>query len=105
MRMPFGLHNAAQTFQRLINKVSRGLAFIYAYIDNVLIASKNWEEYKLHLEEAFQRLLHFGLKINVHKSLFGEPKINFLGDEFDHEGISPLSAKLEAITIFSNQCH
>ncbi|KFD50455.1 hypothetical protein M513_08682 [Trichuris suis] len=35
--MPFGLCNAAQTFQRFIDKVLRGLDFAYAFIDDILI--------------------------------------------------------------------
>ena len=44
--MPFGLRNPAQTFQRFIDQVLRGLPFTYAYIDDVLIASTNAEEHK-----------------------------------------------------------
>ncbi|CAE1239818.1 unnamed protein product [Acanthosepion pharaonis] len=43
-RMPFGLRNAAQSFQRLIDEVLRGLHFTFAYIDDVLISSRNIEE-------------------------------------------------------------
>lgn len=100
VRVPFELHNAAQTFQRLIDKVFRGLPFTYAYIDDDLITNKNQEGHKLHLEQAFHRLSYFGLKISVHKCVFGEPKINFLGHEIDNESISLLPDKLEAITNF-----
>ncbi len=41
--MPFGLKNAAQSFQRLMDTVCHGLEFVYAYIDDVLVASKNNE--------------------------------------------------------------
>ena len=41
VRMPFGLRNAAQTFQRFIDQVLHGLHFSYAYIDDLLIASDN----------------------------------------------------------------
>ena len=39
--MPFELHNAAQTFKRLIDEILRGLPFAFAYIDDVLIASRD----------------------------------------------------------------
>jgi len=39
VRMPFGLWNAAQTFQRFIDEVLHGLPFCYAYLDDLLIAS------------------------------------------------------------------
>ena len=41
--MPFGLRNAAQTFQRFIDQVLRGLPFAYAYLDDLLIASTSIE--------------------------------------------------------------
>ena len=47
LRMPFGLRNAAQTFQRFIDEVLRGLSFCYAYIDDVLIASSTAAEHNL----------------------------------------------------------
>ena len=41
LRMPFGLRNAAQTFQRFIDQVLQGLPFSYAYLDDLLIASSS----------------------------------------------------------------
>ena len=64
VRMPFGLRNAAQTFQRFIDQVLRGLPFCYAYIDDVLIASPTLEEHKTHLHTIFNRLREFGIIIN-----------------------------------------
>jgi len=48
--MPFGLRNAAQSFQRFINTVLRGLKFCHEYIDDVLVASKDEKEHQHHLE-------------------------------------------------------
>ena len=39
VKMPFGLRNAAQTFQRFMDQVLHGLTSVYVYIDDVLIAS------------------------------------------------------------------
>ncbi|XP_018359737.1 PREDICTED: uncharacterized protein LOC108758981 [Trachymyrmex cornetzi] len=38
--MPFGLRNAAQTFQRFVNSVLQDLEYCYVYIDDILIASQ-----------------------------------------------------------------
>ncbi len=54
--MPFGLPNAAQTFQRFIDEVLRGLPFAYVYIDDVLIASATPQEHREHLKQVFERL-------------------------------------------------
>ena len=43
LKMPFGLRNAAQSFQRFMNQVLQGLDFAYTYIDDVLIASSSPE--------------------------------------------------------------
>ena len=52
VRMPFELQNAAQTFQRFIDQVLRGLSFCYAYFDDLLIASatvtNTWNTYARH---------------------------------------------------------
>ena len=99
-RMPFGLRNAAQTFQRMIDEVLRGLPFTFAYIDDLLIASKNREEHLDHLKQVFERLTHFGLKINVQKCTFLAEKLQFLGHEIDATGIAPLPEKVSAIQNF-----
>ena len=46
--MPFGLRNAAQTFQYFIDQVLQVLPFTYDYIDNTLVASTTKEEHLVH---------------------------------------------------------
>ena len=71
VRMPFGLRNAAQTFQRFIDQVLLGLHFCYAYIDDLLIASTSPEEHKRHLRTVLGRLAEHGLIINPTKCQLG----------------------------------
>lgn len=56
LRMPFGLRNAAQTFQRFMNEVLGDLDFVFVYIDDILVGSENEEQHLTHLEEVFKRL-------------------------------------------------
>ena len=100
LRMPFGLKNAAQAFQRLMDTVCRGLDFAFVYIDDILVASKDAETHKQHLRLLFQRLQEHGLVVNVSKCQFGRSSLDFLGHRITHTGIMPLPEKVDAITQF-----
>ena len=45
LRMPFGLKNAAQTFQRLMDSILQDLDFLFVYLDDILVASKTPEDH------------------------------------------------------------
>ena len=49
IKMPFGLRNAAQTFQRLMDNIMQDLDFIFIYLDDILIASKNEKQHRRHI--------------------------------------------------------
>ena len=51
VRMPFGLKNAAQRFQRLMDKILGDLPWAFVYLDDVLIASKTKAEHMDHLRQ------------------------------------------------------
>lgn len=100
MRMPFGLRNAAQTFQRFIDQVLHGFTFCYAYIDDILVFSKTLEEHEDHLRQLFARLQEFGIALNAAKCEFGVSELDFLGHRVDTHGIRPLEDKIKAIKDF-----
>lgn len=100
VRMPFGLRNAAQTFQRTINEVTRGLDFVFAYLDDLLVASSSGPEHEYHLRTLFHRLDDYGLVINPNKCVFGVATIEFLGHLVTPQGIQPLASKVKAIQDF-----
>ncbi|BHF81966.1 hypothetical protein SprV_0802510200 [Sparganum proliferum] len=100
IRMPFGLRNAAQTFQRFIDHVLRVLPFVYAYIDDLLVAIRNGEEHKEHLALVFDRFDMFGVVINPCKCVLGVPSLEFLGHQVDSEGLRPHPSKVDAVRNF-----
>ena len=100
LRMPFGLKNAGQAFQRFMDTVCQGLDFVFVYVDDILVASKDAEEHGRHLRQLFQRLQEHGLVINVAKCQFGCTTLDFLGHRITAKGVSPLPDKVEAIRQF-----
>ena len=100
VKMPFGLRNAAQTFQRFMDQLLRGVPSAYTYIDDVLIASPTPEQHLQDLRIVFDRLSSHGIVINPNKCLFGVPTLDFLGHRIDRHGITPLPDKVQAVRDF-----
>ncbi|GFV12180.1 hypothetical protein TNCV_1536771 [Trichonephila clavipes] len=78
--MSFGLKNASATFQREMNKaISCYREFSRAYIDDIAIFSKNWEEHLLHLDTILTKLSELNFTVNLKKCAFGKTQIKYLG--------------------------
>ena len=99
-KMPFGLRNAAQTFQRFMDEVTRGLDFVYVYIDDILVASTNALEHEVHVRPLFDRFRQYGVVLNPAKCVFGVSSLEFLGHKVTVHGIQPLESKVTAIREF-----
>ena len=98
--MPFGVRNAANTFQRMMDRLLDGFAFAFVYLDDILIASFTFEEHLADVRAVLERLSEFGLVINPQKSLFCQSTVEFLGHTVTHSAISPLSKHVDAISAF-----
>lgn len=97
IRMPFGLRNAPSTFQRFMHAVLSNLPFCTVYLDDILVFSDSPEEHINHLEIIFQRLLTYGLAINLDKCVFSVSDLQFLGYSINEKGFKPTEHKIEAI--------
>jgi hypothetical protein len=78
--MPFGLRNAPATFQRLVDKVFKGMVGInlYVYIDGILIYSETWEDHLKDVDEVLKRLKENGLKASIDKTHWCNSQIEIL---------------------------
>ncbi|XP_055621932.1 uncharacterized protein LOC129765552 [Toxorhynchites rutilus septentrionalis] len=98
--MTFGLRNAGQTLQRHLYEILGDLDFVYPYVDDLCIASKDIAEHKQHLRMVFERLRENGLIINPGKCQIGLPEVEFLGHQITPQGIKPKPSKVAAILEF-----
>jgi len=100
VKMPFGLRNAAQTFQRLMDRILNGLPFIFVYLDDILVASTSLDDHITHLQQLLTILKDNGLLVNLEKCVFAQPTLSFLGHIVSSAGVSPQPSAIQAITDF-----
>ena len=95
--MQFGLCNAPSTIQRLMQLVLSGLEWdcCFVYTDDILIASKSFEDHVKHLNLIFERLCKAGLHLKPTKCHFLRERVPYLGYIISKNGIQPDPSKTE----------
>ena len=97
---PMGLQGAPASFARLIDFIFRGLAHVLAYIDDILIHTRDDKDQVEALDKVFLMMRKYGLKINQRKSVFGVRTLEYLGYHVSGQGISPGTEKMNAMRKF-----
>lgn len=97
--MPFGLKNAGATYQRLMNKmfahqIGRN---VQVYVDDMLVKSLREQDHLKDLQETFNTLRSYNMKLNPSKCVFGVTAGKFLGFMVSHRGIEVNPEKVRAI--------
>jgi hypothetical protein len=94
--MPFGSKNAPSTFQRIMDKVLRGLTWkqCLVYIDDVLVFGRTFKE---RLDAVLSRIKEAGLKLKPSKCVFGTSGANYLGFQVSDKGVRPSPRKVEML--------
>ncbi|GFX83250.1 hypothetical protein TNCV_4988441 [Trichonephila clavipes] len=64
---------------RLIGNSTVSREFSRAYIDDIAIFSKNWEEHLLHLDTILTKFSELNFPVNLKKCAFGKAQIKYLG--------------------------
>ena len=90
-RMPFGLNNAASTFQRTMEMVLQGLQWITCliYIDDIIVFGRDFDEHILRIEQVLERIRSAGLKLKPQKCNMLQKEVVFLGHVVSGEGVKP----------------
>lgn len=103
LKCPFGLRNAPSVFQRFINRILRDFideGLIVVYLDDILIASVNFENHLIILKRVLQRLSEFNVELQLSKCLFAYSEVEYLGLIASGKGVRPGNAKTLAIEKF-----
>jgi hypothetical protein len=98
--MLFGLKNAGATYQRAIQACFKKQLNknVQAYVDDVVIRTKNSDALIANLEETSASLREYQWKLNPNKCVFRVPSGKLLGFVINHRGIEANPEKISAIT-------
>ncbi len=99
-RMPFGLRNAGPSFQRHVDRAIRDCQAAFAWVDDIVICSRNHEEHVIHAQQVLQALQDNGLVIHAEKCVWGVQELEYLGHKISAEGGLPLPSHVAAIQDF-----
>ena len=88
-KIPFGLMNAGDTFQRAMDLAFVGLKdkFVLIYLDDLTVYSNNHEEHLQHLRKVFLKCIQFGISMNTKNSQFALREGKLLGHIVSVEGV------------------
>jgi hypothetical protein len=93
-RLPMGFGGSANIFQAQIMDLMASLEFVRAYMDGLLIITRQILDERLKkMETVLTRLRDAGFKVNAAKSLFCAHEIEYLSYILIREGIKPQSKK------------
>jgi Reverse transcriptase (RNA-dependent DNA polymerase)/RNase H-like domain found in reverse transcriptase/Integrase core domain/Integrase zinc binding domain len=98
-RMPFGLSNAGACYSRLVSLALQYLPgpFAIAYLDDVVIHSKDIDEHLEHLEQVLSIHRKFGMKLRLKKCKIFQEQVEYLGHLVSQEGIRMVPAYVQKI--------
>ena len=96
--MPFGLKNTGATYQRLVNQmfnkqIGRNME---VYVNDMLAKIREAKTHLANLQEAFDTLRRYKMKLNAAKCLFGVSSGKFLGFTVSRRGIKANLEKVKA---------
>lgn len=101
VRLPFGLCNAPDLFQEILQrKVLGGCKGVKNYLDDILVHGKSKEEHDANLAEVLARLRDHNVRLNETKCVFASQSVKFLGFVLTPDGWQIDDEKLSAIQNF-----
>ena len=97
--MTFGLKNVGETYQRLVNHMFRPRIGwnVEVYVDDMLVKSLDKKKHLDDLQETFDTLRRYNMKLNPSKCAFGVSLGKFLGFMVSQKGIKVNPNKIQAI--------
>jgi hypothetical protein len=98
-RVPFGLQSAPGYFSRVINETLYDILGpeVLAYMDDILIFSKNKEQLMNRIEDVLKRKSEVHIKVKISKCRFFAEEVKFLGYQVTNVGMKIDDGRVHSI--------
>lgn len=97
LRLVFGVSSAPSIFQRTLESILYDLPGVVCELDDVLVAAPTLEEHTRRLRAVFERFRQRGIKLGLHKCVFGSTSVKYLGHVIDATGLHASDDKIQAV--------
>uniref|UniRef100_A0A914ELC1 RNA-directed DNA polymerase n=1 Tax=Acrobeloides nanus TaxID=290746 RepID=A0A914ELC1_9BILA len=88
-RAPMGIQSCPIGFQKVVDQLKRELLVrMWAYLDDVVIASQDEEEHLRDIEAFLKVVSKYGMTLKIEKCHFGKSHIKYLGYLISKDGIA-----------------
>ncbi|XP_062550143.1 uncharacterized protein K02A2.6-like [Armigeres subalbatus] len=96
-RLPQGATSSAAMFQQVMDQVLKGIEGVRCYLDDVLIAGKDYADCYDKVVQVLQRLANANVRVNFKKCKFFVESLQYLGHLITKDGLLPSPEKLSTI--------
>lgn len=96
-RLLFGLSCAPAKWQRKIESILSGIEGVVVFIDDICVTGPTDDIHLSRLQQVFERLSKYGLRINQSKTDLFCDSVEYCGYKIDRNGIHKTKSKIEAI--------
>lgn len=96
-RLMFGLCNAPELFQRVMEFILTDLPGVMVYMDDVIVFGRSMLDHNENLRQVLKRFDEKGIRLNVEKCELRKTALKFLGHDLSTEGIAPEQGKIESL--------
>ena len=99
--MPFGLHGAPATFQRMMDNLLWDVGpYAAAYLDDLIIHSEEWGDHLDQVRTILQKLRKAGLTLKPKKCQFAMAHCAYLGHVVGGGEVRPEDSKVQSVRSF-----
>ncbi|XP_030755156.1 uncharacterized protein K02A2.6-like [Sitophilus oryzae] len=102
LRLPFGLTNAPEYFQKVNEENFGDIEGVIIYFDDLLIAANTEQEHDAILKKVIERAQMLNIKFNQTKLQYKVNEVNYVGHVFCKDGMKPSKDRVKAIQAIEN---